>query len=165
MTPWFTRAVRWVIPVEYTVNVQRRIGNLAVLLAMSSDEESALVLAQQIRQDGYQAIFGKAGAMDGEKIVAAIETAAKRQGIISSHLYRESHALYHAIIDALHGVTRGQIAFGEVHRTVGVRFSVLRGVGSLVEEGEWLAVAVYGMIGAPVKGFEHEAIGLGIFHI
>lgn len=153
------------IPVEYTVNVHQRIGSLAVLIAMSSDEAGTIALAQQIRQSGYQAIYGKAGAMDGEKIVAAIETAAKRQQIIDSHLYRESHALYHAIIDALHGITRGQIAFGEVHRTVGVRFSVVRGVGTAEEEGEWLAVAVYGMIGAPVKGFEHEAIGLGIFHV
>lgn len=150
---------------EVTTHVPRRIGNLAVLLAMSQDDESASGLAEQIRQGGFQAIYGKAGAMDGEKIVAAIETAAKRQVIIDATLYRESHALYHAILDALHGVTRGQIAFGEVHRTVGLRFSVLRGQGQVEAEGEWIAVALYGMIGAPVKGFEHEAIGLGIFHV
>ena len=33
------------------------------------------------------------------------------------------------------------------------------------KEGEWVAVALYGTIGAPVKGSEHEAIGLGINHI
>ena len=28
--------------------------------------------------------------------------------------------------------------------------------------GEWISVGIYGTIGAPIKGFEHEAIGLGI---
>lgn len=32
-------------------------------------------------------------------------------------------------------------------------------------EGQWLAVALYGSIGAPRKGFEHEVIGLGINHL
>jgi hut operon positive regulator len=51
-------------------------------------------------------------------------------------------------------------------RTAGLRFTILR--GSPFEnkaEGEWIAVAVYGTIGAPVRGYEHEAIGLGINHI
>lgn len=65
--------------------------------------------------------------MDSQKIVAAIETAAKKNGIIQSDVYRESHALYHAIIEALHGVTRGQMQLGSVLRTVGLSFAVLRG--------------------------------------
>ena len=31
--------------------------------------------------------------------------------------------------------------------------------------GEWVSVGIYGMVGAPIKGFEHEAIGLEINHI
>ncbi|GAI18393.1 unnamed protein product, partial [marine sediment metagenome] len=27
---------------------------------------------------------------------------------------------------------------------------------------EWVSVGIYGMVGAPIKGFEHEAIGLDI---
>lgn len=77
----------------------------------------------------------------------------------------EFHALYHAIIEALEGVTRGQMQLGAVLRTVGLRFSIVRGNPyDNVEEGEWIAVAFYGTIGAPVKGLEHEAVGLGISH-
>jgi hut operon positive regulatory protein len=109
---------------------------------------------------------GKVGSMDSHKVVAAVETAAKKNGIIRQDLYRESHALYHAIIEALEGITRGQIQLGAMLRTVGLRFSIVRGNPyDNPEEGEWVAVALYGTIGAPVKGLEHEAVGLGISHI
>lgn len=51
-------------------------------------------------------------------------------------------------------------------RTVGLRFAVVRGQPYKEKmEGEWLAVAFYGTIGAPIKGLEHETMGLGINHI
>lgn len=104
--------------------------------------------------------------MDTQKVVAAVETAAKKQNIIKPDLYRENHAIYHAIIEALSGVTRGNNQIGTVLRTVGLRFSVVRGNPYTNQaEGEWIAVAFYGTIGAPVKGLEHESIGLGINHI
>lgn len=104
--------------------------------------------------------------MDMQKVVSAIETAAKRHQIIDEKLYREMHALYHAILEALEGVTRGQVLLGDVMRTVGLRFSVVRGMPYENEaEGEWIAVALYGTIGAPIKGLEHETTGLGINHI
>jgi len=31
--------------------------------------------------------------------------------------------------------------------------------------GEWISVGIYGMVGAPIKGFEHEVIGLDINNI
>ncbi|WP_442604442.1 HutP family protein [Paenibacillus sp. KN14-4R] len=150
---------------QFTIQLDPSLGNLAMLLAMNQDEEHSLALLNQISDLGFQGLQGKVGAMNGEKIVASIETAAKRHKIIDSGLYRECHALYHAILDALQGVTRGQIVFGEVHRTVGLKFSILRGPGPAREKGEWIAVALYGNIGAPAKGFEHEVSGLGIFHI
>ena len=114
----------------------------------------------------WKCCVGKVGAMDSQKVVAAVETAAKRNGLINPDVYRESHALYHAIIEALEGVTRGQVQLGAVLRTVGLRFSIIRGNPyDGPEEGEWIAVAIYGTIGAPVKGLEHEAVGLGINHI
>ncbi|QWC25070.1 hut operon transcriptional regulator HutP [Bacillus haikouensis] len=109
---------------------------------------------------------GKIGSMDSQKIVAAIETAAKRSDLVREDLYREMHALYHATMEALTGVTRGHTQIGEVLRTVGLRFSIVRGTPyESEEEGEWIAVALYGTIGAPIKGLEHETIGLGINHI
>ena len=48
-------------------------------------------------------------------------------------------------------------------RTVGLRFAVLRGNPYESEaEGDWIAVSLYGTIGAPIKGLEHETFGVGI---
>lgn len=140
-----------------------RIGKLAVLLATL--EESEAVHFQPLFNDLHYC-QGKVGAMNMEKVIAAVETAAKRKNIIIESLYRENHALYHAILEALEGVTRGQFAIGDMKRTVGLRFAVVRGKPySDDREGEWLAVAFYGTIGAPIKGLEHEVMGLGINHI
>jgi hut operon positive regulator len=55
---------------------------------------------------------------------------------------------------------------GSVLRTVGLSFAILRGNPYENEqEGDWIAESLYGTIGAPVKGSEHETIGLGINHI
>ncbi|WP_026672781.1 hut operon transcriptional regulator HutP [Alkalihalobacterium bogoriense] len=141
----------------------RRIGRHAILLLLSDESDEELT---KLKQSGWSGCIGKVGSMEAHKVVAAIETAAKNNHVIESGIYRESHALYHAIIEALHGVTRGQVQLGSVHRTVGLRFAVLRGNPyDNQAEGDWIAVSLYGTIGAPVKGSEHETIGLGINHI
>lgn len=141
----------------------QRIGRSAVLLVLDPDNE---IVKKQLQEYKWKSCFGKIGSMDAQKVVAAIETAAKNEGIVNESIYRECHSLYHAIIEALHGVTRGQIQLGSVLRTVGLSFAILRGNPyESDEEGDWIAVALYGTIGAPVKGFEHEALGLGINHL
>lgn len=146
-----------------TLNKNRCIGRLSILLLFSDDSTQQLA---KLKQRNWKGCTGKVGSMDSQKIVAAIETAAKKNGIIQPDVYRESHALYHAIIEALHGVTRGQVQLGSVLRTVGLSFAVLRGNPyDNEQEGDWIAVSLYGTIGAPVKGSEHETIGLGINHI
>lgn len=143
-----------------------RIGKNAVQLALLGPDSDQAEYFKQLKELGFTFCQGKSGAMETHKVVAAIETAAKRNGVISSSGYRETHALYHAIMEALYGVTRGQVQLGTVLRTVGLSFAVVRGKPYEDEtEGEWLAVALYGTIGAPVKGLEHEATGLGINHI
>ncbi len=138
------------------------IGREAMLLLLDPER----VLPKELHENGWRTCKGKAGSMEAHKIVAAIETAGKNEQLIKPHLYRESHALYHAIIEALSGVTRGDNQLGTVLRTVGLTFSIVRGNPYKdSEEGDWIAVALYGTIGAPVKGLEHEAIGLGINHI
>ncbi|MFG6119652.1 hut operon transcriptional regulator HutP [Thalassobacillus sp. B23F22_16] len=140
-----------------------KIGKLAVLLASLEEEE---LTPFQGQLEGVKFCTGRAGSMNMQKVIAAVETAAKRQDIISEEVYRETHSLYHAILEALEGVTRGQIAIGDMMRTVGLKFAVVRGEPyDRNGEGEWLAVAFYGTIGAPVKGLEHETMGLGINHI
>ncbi len=146
---------------------KNEIGKSAVLLALYGNDQSIFpTLLNRLEQLGYRTVTGKVGSMEVQKVVAAIETASKKNGMISEAIYREEHALYHAIMEALHGITRGQVELGNVLRTVGLRFAVVRGNPYVKpEEGEWLAVALYGTIGAPVKGLEHEAIGLGINHL
>ncbi|RST76939.1 anti-terminator HutP [Siminovitchia acidinfaciens] len=146
-----------------TLNKDLRIGRHAILLLLSDQPAEQM---KKLEQSNWKGCVGKVGSMDAHKVVAAIETAAKKNGIIQTDVYRESHALYHAIIEALHGVTRGQVQLGSILRTVGLTFAVLRGNPYINEqEGEWIAVSLYGTIGAPVKGSEHETIGLGINHI
>ncbi|QQK79274.1 hut operon transcriptional regulator HutP [Salicibibacter cibi] len=145
------------------LNQNFRIGRKALLLLLNEEDKKQ---HERLADAGWCYCTGKVGSMEAHKVVAAVETAAKNNQIINKELYREGHALYHAIIEALQGVTRGQVQIGSVLRTVGLSFSVVR--GSPYEnsaEGEWIAVSLYGTIGAPVKGAEHETIGLGINHI
>jgi len=135
------------------------IGRVALLAVLAEDPHAVIASAT-----GYRVVLGQVGTMDVQKIIAAIETAARREQIIGPE-YSEEHALYHAAVEALYGVTRGQIALGTMLRTVGLRFALVRGPRFSGDETNWIAVAVYGTIGQPVKGMEHEAAGLGIFHV
>jgi len=99
-----------------------KIGKLTISLLISSEEEEK-ELIKKINSFGYKICIGKVGTMKSSEIIAAIETAAKREGIFCANNYRGEHSLYHT---------------------------------------EWISVGIYGMIGAPIKGFEHEAIGLEI---
>lgn len=148
-----------------TNEFDRRIGRHAIMYAFA-DEEEEVILTNELKRMDWLYGKGKVGSMELQKIVAAIETSAKRLGLVNPDMYREMHALYHAIIEALQGVTRGQVELGGLLRTAGLRFAIVRGRPfKNGAEGEWIAVAVYGTIGAPVRGFEHEAVGLGINHI
>ncbi|WP_068675468.1 hut operon transcriptional regulator HutP [Oceanobacillus sp. Castelsardo] len=140
-----------------------RIGKIATMLAMLDDKERSHF------EDAFNDVdicLGKVGTMNIQKVISSVETAVKRLNLIEDGIYRETHALYHTIVEALEGITRGQLTLGETMRTVGLRFAVVRGKPyTNPQEGEWIAVAFYGTIGAPIKGLEHEAIGLGINHI
>jgi hut operon positive regulator len=139
---------------------KRGIGKIALLLAINDDIEE---LKTYYENKNYMIYKGQAGSMDPKKIVAAIETAAFREDLIREN-YHEAHALYHAIIESLSGYCRGQVMLGEVLRSAGLTFTIVRGM--LMEDepssGYWIAVVLYGQIGSPRKGFEHEAIGMGI---
>lgn len=137
------------------------IGKLALTLAITDDNE--VKLRERYEKHGYMLLKGQVGAMDAGKIFAAVETAVIRQEIIKE-TYHEEHALYHAISEAFNAYCRGPVALDNVLRTTGMVFSVVRGNLSLGDtgNGEWIAVVLYGHIGSPRRGFEHEAIGLGI---
>lgn len=158
----YCRIVRYAVTKQIT---DQKLGKSAMMLALLQGNEQEKELIKTLNKQGFLVVTGKVGSMELQRVVAAIETASKSQGIIDDDLYREAHALYHAIIEALQGVGRGELSLGNILRTVGLSFAVIRGTIARKEEGEWLAVAVYGTIGAPIKGLEHEALGLGINHI
>lgn len=143
-----------------------KIGRLTILLLISSEEEEK-ELVKKINSFGYKICIGKVGTMDSRELIAAIETTAKREGIFPAGCYREEHAVYHTALNALRGLCRGEIGIGNFLRTVGVKFVVLRGPLDTKQSdlGEWISVGIYGTVGAPIKGFEHEAIGLEINNI
>jgi hut operon positive regulator len=140
-----------------------KIGKLTILLLISSEEEEK-ELVKKINSFGYKICIGKVGTMDSREIIAAIETTAKREGIFPAGYYREEHAVYHTALNALRGLCRGEIGIGNFLRTIGVKFVVLKGPMDTTRSdlGEWVSVGIYGTVGAPIKGFEHEAIGLDI---
>ncbi len=106
-------------------------------------------------------VTGKVGTMKINDIFGAIQTAAKKEKLLTG-TYREEHALYSAINDALFGICRGSIALQESSRTVYLNFAVARGEYVKNEPGDWVIVAVYGFIGSTTKGNEHEVMGFGI---
>lgn len=141
------------------------IGKVAMLLSMSSESDEELI-RNKAEDQGYKVLKGFVGAMDSSKIFASIETAAKREKFIKN-IYREEHSLYHAVLEAYEGVCRGQIGLGNVLRTAGLVFTIVKGsrLPGDLEDGDWIAVVLYGNMGAPVKGYEHEVIGLGIYPV
>ena len=136
------------------------IGKISLLLTLTENFDE---LKKVYEDKGYIVYKGNAGSMDSKKIFAAIETAAFRENIIREN-YHEEHALYHAIAEALSGYCRGQVVLGDVLRTAGLIYVLVR--GNLIEgdrsSGDWISLVLFGQIGAPRKGFEHEAIGMGI---
>jgi len=137
------------------------IGKIALSLAISDKSEEKIIKAYETK--GYKLIKGHAGSMNASKIFAAVETAVCREKMIGE-TYHEEHALYHAISEAFYGYCRGPVALDNVLRTTGLVFSVVRGPLSIGDKknGDWIAVVLYGFIGSPRQGFEHEAIGMGI---
>lgn len=138
------------------------IGKIASLIVLTTDGDTD-ELIRITREKGYKVYKGCVGSMDSSKIFAAVETAAKKEGLIRN-IYREEHAIYHSQLEAYSGICRGQVGLGNMLRTAGLVFSIVRGPripGGSVND-EWIAVALYGYMGAPTKGYEHEVIGLGI---
>ena len=144
------------------VHKSRKLGTLALLLVLGSEDDRKKL--EKIGAElGYKLYKGKVGSMDSTKIFAAVETAAKKEGLIRD-IYREEHAIYHSVLEAYNAICRGQMGLGNVLRSAGLVFSIVRGprMPGDAEDGDWVAVALYGNMGAPIKGFEHEVIGLGI---
>ena len=84
------------------------IGKMAMMVTLLSDGREEKELVQAVRRRGYLIVTGKVGSMDPQKVVGSIESSVKRQALIDSDLYREEHALYHAMMEALLGISGGR---------------------------------------------------------
>ena len=141
------------------------LGKIAVLLALAEEDEEQVV-TELIKKRGYTFVKGHVGTMDPKKIFSSIEVGAIKEGIIQNY-YHDEHALYHATLEALNGYFRGQIGLESVLRSTGLTYSIVRGnlqydEKSTTSTKPWIAICLYGKIGSPRKGFEHDAIGLGV---
>jgi len=141
------------------------IGRIAVLYAISSKSEGEAVYKKASAM-GYRLYKGNVGSMDSAKIFAAVETAAKKEGLIHP-IYREEHSIFHSTLEAYTAICRGHEGLGSVLRSAGLSFSIVRGPRipdgeNMTDDGDWVAIVLYGNMGAPIKGYEHEVIGLGI---
>jgi len=138
------------------------IGKIAILYAISTKNEGEEIY-KKASDMGYRLYRGSVGSMDSAKIFAAVETAAKKEGLINP-IYREEHSIYHSILEAYTAICRGREGLGNVLRSAGLAFSIVRGprIPEDTNDGEWIAIVLFGNMGAPIKGYEHEVIGMGI---
>ena len=142
------------------------VGKAALLAALSAGTPFEKSFDAEVAAAGWVLIRGRVGSMEPGKVVAAVETAARREGLLGDEYWYE-HALYHATIEAMHGICRGPLELGNLHRTAGLVFTVVSSRWNEKHLGglHWLAVCLYGNIGAPRVGWEHVAIGLGVNHV
>jgi hut operon positive regulator len=114
----------------------------------------------------YRAAIGRVGTMDAQDVYASVLTVAERAKLLDPGL-NDAHALYHATHDAMLGILRDPAGLGPTFRTTALVYTILRGPRKLELRGErdWIAVAMFGSIGAPRPAWEHDAVGLGVYNL
>lgn len=114
----------------------------------------------------YRVGLGRVGTMETQSIYAAVLACAERATVLDAGV-NDAHALYHATRDALDGVLRDAGGLGPTLRTAALLFTIVRGprLPGLDGERDWIAVAMFGSVGAPRTGWEHDAVGLGIANL
>jgi len=140
----------------------RGIGYRALRLLMDLADGAEI----PFRPGPYRVGLGRVGTMETQSIYAAVLACAERATVLDAGL-NDVHALYHATRDALDGVLHDAGGLGPTLRTAALLFTIVRGprIPGLVGERDWLAVAMFGSIGAPRSGWEHDAVGLGIANL
>ena len=133
-----------------------RIGKIALLAAMSDEEEERLLktLFPGDRGDTRLAvtvISGMTGAVH-QNFIKSLVSCALQNGIVDkepSHI----HGLIHAGMDAISGAFMNSTLTGSVKLKVGI-----------ARNQEWIAVAVYGD-SAFYPTTNHERCCLGVMHV
>lgn len=131
-----------------------RIGKVAMIVAMSSDEEEK-GFREALAQNGTKiAVTYVTGALSyvQKNFVKTLVGAALHGDIVRKNS-QQIHAVIHAGLEAMHGIT--PLVAGESHLKLKV---------AIVHDGKWLAIAAYGE-SAFHPETNHERFGFGIMHV
>ncbi|MDC7784979.1 HutP family protein [Rhodoplanes sp. TEM] len=132
-----------------------RIGKLAMIAAMSSDDEE-IRIKEQVAADHrvrltVTYVSGRKGDIERVFVRSLIgaalkaDTVQERAGAI--------HAVIHAGLEAWHGLTNAVVDSSSLKIKV-----------AIVSDGKWVAIAAYGD-SAMHQLTNHERIGLGVMHL
>lgn len=136
-----------------------RIGKLAILAAISSDEEEVRIKERiKERLDGDPNLKLTITYISGRKTeVEKIFVRSIVSAAIKCHTIPEKpgpvHAVIHAGLEAWHGLTSAVVG------SVSLKMKV-----AITSDGHWLAVAVYGD-SAMSTLTNHERMGFGVMHL
>lgn len=134
---------------------EARIGKIAIILALTSDEEEEKTLKDKYEKTGYRcAVTGTGGEVQNlaKKINNAVIGACFNNNIIEKTPV-EIHSVIHATLEAKQGLF--------MEAPSGASFV---GKIAIIRKDNWLAVAIYGRSAMHFLT-NHERIGLGIMHL
>jgi hut operon positive regulator len=134
---------------------ESNIGKVAIILALSADNEEEQMLKDKYTKEGYLcAITATGGEIPvlTKKINNAVIGACLNNNIIDK-TSEEVHSVIHATLEAKEGilmaVPSGASFVGKI---------------AIVRNNKWIAIAIYGHSAMHVMT-NHERIGLGIMHL
>jgi len=131
-----------------------RIGKIAMMIAMSADEDEKQVREAFAKGPVKIAVTYVSGALSyvQKNFVKTLVGSALHGNVVTKDT-GQVHAVIHAGLEAIHGIT--PLVAGE---------SQLKLKVAIVQDGTWLAVAAYGE-SAFHPATNHERFGFGIMHI
>jgi len=131
-----------------------RIGKVAMMIAMSSDEDEKAVREALTTGSLKVAVTYVSGALSyvQKNFVKTLVGSALHGNVIEKNT-AHVHAVIHAGLEAMHGIT--PLVAGE---------SQLKLKVAIVQDGIWLGIAAYGE-SAFHPSTNHERFGFGIMHI
>jgi len=134
---------------------ENQLGKVAMLMAMSGDDEEErfrkMLTAGPIRI-ALTYVSGPLGSAR-TNFIKTLVASAQENGVINTSV-GQIHAVVHAGLEAFHGVTPLVTAW-----ECSVKFKV-----AIVQDGVWVAVAVYGRSAAH-PATNHERLGFGLMHL
>ena len=135
--------------------VPDRIGKLAILAAISSREEEDEIKRRVANADGIKLAITFISGVRSEITKTFVKSlvACAVQGQIARYAGNEIHAVIHAGLECLKGVSSDVAAESSLKLKV-----------AIVTDGQWLVIAAHGE-SAFHPETNHERMGFGVMHI